>query len=61
MLSSVELWTSKLKNTADQDACYMSKVWSFVFIWAGLVWQYSSVKTKYNKSRFEVMANYLHM
>ena len=25
----------------------------------GLVWQYSSVQTKYNKGRFKVMATYL--
>ena len=25
----------------------------------GLVWQYSSVQTKYNKGRFNVMATYL--
>ena len=24
------------KNAADKDACYVSKVWWFVFIWAGL-------------------------
>ena len=28
----------------------------FIF---GLVWQYSSVQTKYNKVRFKVMATYL--
>ena len=26
----------------------------------GLVWQYSSVQTKYNKGRFKVMTTYLH-
>ena len=25
----------------------------------GLIWQYSSVQTKYNKGRFKVMATYL--
>ena len=39
------------KNTAAGGACYVSKVWRFVFIWAGL--------TKYNKGRFKVMATYL--
>ena len=30
-----------------------------LFFGGGLVWQYSSVPTKYNKGRFKVMAAYL--
>ena len=43
-----------LKNTADEDACYVSKVWLFVFIWAGLAVFFNS-----DKVRFKVMATYL--
>ena len=32
----------KSKNTSDSDACYVSKVWQFVFIWAGLAVFYKS-------------------
>ena len=44
-----------LKNTADQDACYVSKVWWLVFIWANLQ-QYSSNHKIYIKGRFKVIA-----
>ena len=42
------------KNTADYDACYVSKVLWFVLF--GLVWQYSTNQNQYDKGRFKVMA-----
>ena len=44
-------WASSiLKITADQDTCYVSKVWWFVFIWACLAVFFSSDKMIGTKS-----------
>ena len=46
---------AKIQQTKMLVACQRFGV-LFLF---GLVWQYSSVQTKYNKGRFKVMATYL--
>ncbi len=45
------------KNTAEKDA-FMCQMFGDLFLF-GLVWQYSSVQTKYDKGRFKVMATYM--
>ena len=53
-----------LVNTALQSKIQQTKMlvtcqrFGDLFLF-GLVWQYSSVQTKYNKGRFKVMATYL--
>jgi hypothetical protein len=46
---------SKIQQTKMLVACQR---FGDLFLF-GLVWQYSSVQTKYNKGRFKVMATYL--
>ena len=40
---------SRSKNTADNDACYVRQRFGLLFLF-GLVWQYSSVQTKYDSN-----------
>ena len=56
-------------NNVSQRPCAQSKIQQTKMLFTcqrfgdlflfGLVWQYSSVQTKYNKGRFKVMATYL--
>ena len=61
-------WDSKLVNRVSEleveskiqqtKMLVMGQRFGDLFLF-GLVWQYSSVQTKYNKGRFKVMATYL--
>ena len=54
--SSIFVVVPKIQQTTKMLVTCQSFVDLFLF---GLVWQYSSVQTKYNKGRFKVMATYL--
>ena len=47
----------KIQQTRMLVTC--QKVVDLFFVWAGLVWQYSTNQNQYNKGRLKVMATYL--
>ena len=58
LISSIHYLSYPIPKVQQTKILVMCQRFSDLFLF-GLVWQYSSVQTKYNKGRFKVMATYL--